>query len=132
MSEMLPTESDYQLADLNQPPRFMLNNADVTARWTAVLRGLAILLGEDTSDFFKVGLDCDPDPPQVSIGILCVVPEDSQIHPCGLPLEVVDTALILEGVIALDGLENVPHAMCLEFGLIYALNMEYPQQLKNT
>lgn len=70
--------------------------------------------------------------PQVSIGILTVVPEDSLMSPQGLPLEVTDTAIILEGVIAMDGLENVPHAMCLVFGLIYALNMEYPSQLKNT
>ncbi|KAK3528460.1 hypothetical protein QTP70_000139 [Hemibagrus guttatus] len=76
--------------------------------------------------------DCDCDPPQVSIGILSVVPEDSQICPHGLPLEATDTAIILEGVIAMDGLENVPHAMCLVFGLFYALNLEYPPQLKNT
>ncbi len=68
---------------------------------------------------------------QVSIGILSVV-QDSPMSPQGLPLEVTDTAIILEGVIAMDGLENVPHAMCFVFGLIYALNMEYPSQLKNT
>ncbi len=54
------------------------------------------------------------------------------MSPQGLPLEVTDTAIILEGVTAMDGLENVPHAMCFVFGLIYALNMEYPSQLKNT
>uniref|UniRef100_A0A3Q3X5R5 Uncharacterized protein n=1 Tax=Mola mola TaxID=94237 RepID=A0A3Q3X5R5_MOLML len=32
----------------------------------------------------------------------------------------------------MDDLGNLPHAMCLLFGLIYALNLEYPQQLKNT
>lgn len=52
------------------------------------------------------------------------------MSPQGLPLEVTDTAIILEGVIAMDGLENVPHSIFV-FGLIYALNMEYPSQLKN-
>uniref|UniRef100_A0A3B4Y4R9 Uncharacterized protein n=1 Tax=Seriola lalandi dorsalis TaxID=1841481 RepID=A0A3B4Y4R9_SERLL len=42
------------------------------------------------------------------------------------------TAIILEGRIVMDDLENLPHAMCLFFGLTYALNLEYPQQLKNT
>ncbi|XP_059366263.1 sterile alpha motif domain-containing protein 3-like [Carassius carassius] len=108
------------------------NITDVTARRTAVLRGLAVLLGEDTTDFFHTCFDIDIVAPQVSIGILTVVPEDSPMSPQGLPLEVTDTAIILESVIAMDGLENVPHAMCFVFGLIYALNMEYPSQLKNT
>lgn len=49
------------------------------------------------------------------------------MSPQGLPLEVTDTAIILEGVIAMDGLENVPHSIFV-FGLIYALNMEYLSQ----
>ncbi|GAA6087976.1 sterile alpha motif domain-containing protein 3-like isoform X1 [Tachysurus ichikawai] len=114
-------------------PRDMKHESitDVTARRTTVLCGLAVLLGEDTTDFFKTCFDCDIVAPQVSIGILTVVPEDSLMSPQGLPLEVTDTAIILEGVIAMDGLENVPHAMCLVFGLIFALNMEYPSQLKH-
>uniref|UniRef100_A0A3B5Q4H3 Uncharacterized protein n=1 Tax=Xiphophorus maculatus TaxID=8083 RepID=A0A3B5Q4H3_XIPMA len=42
------------------------------------------------------------------------------------------TAIILEGSLVMNDLGNLPHAMCLLFGLIYALNLEYPQQLKYT
>ncbi|CAM4555694.1 unnamed protein product [Leuciscus chuanchicus] len=63
------------------------NITDVPARRTAVLRGLAVLLGEDTTDFFQTCFDIDIVAPQVSIGILTVVPEDSPMSPQGLPLE---------------------------------------------
>ncbi len=70
--------------------------------------------------------------PQISIGILAVIPEDSQDSPQALHLEASNTAIILEGVIEMDDLENLPDAMCLLFGLIYSLNLVYPPQLKNT
>lgn len=37
--------------------------------------------------------------------------------PHGLPLDATDTAVILQGVIAMDGLENVLHAMCFVTGV---------------
>lgn len=67
-----------------------------------------------------------------SIGILTVIAEDSVASPHSLHLEASGTVVILEGTTVMDDLENLPHAMCLLFGLIYALNLEYPQQLKNT
>lgn len=69
---------------------------------------------------------------QTTIGILTIIPEDTQASPDSLHLQSSGTAIILEGRIVMDDLGNLPHAMCLLFGLTYALNLEYPQQLKYT
>ncbi|KAL1269169.1 hypothetical protein QQF64_031458 [Cirrhinus molitorella] len=107
-------------------------STDITAKYTAVLCGLPLILGEEASGFFTTVLDCECETPQISIGILTVIPEDSQDSPQALHLEASNTSIILEGVIVMEDLENLPDAMCLLFGLIYALNLEYPPQLKNT
>ncbi|XP_073668726.1 uncharacterized protein [Paramisgurnus dabryanus] len=108
-------------------------NTDVTAKRTAVLRGLLILLGDENKDFFMTCFDCDePDLANTSIGILTVIPEGTPPLPDSLNLESSATALILEGTIVMDHLENLPAAFCQLFGLIYALNLKYPEQIKNT
>lgn len=77
--------------------------------------------------------DCDDsqDMSDVPIGILTVIPEDTPVSPNSLHLEASITAIILEGAVTMDELD-LPKAMCLIFGLIYALNLEYPPQLRNT
>ncbi len=67
----------------------------------------------------------------MSIGILSVIPEDSATIPYSLHLDATSTAIILEGTFVVDDLRSLPKAMCLLFGLIYALNIEYPAVLKN-
>lgn len=49
-----------------------------------------------------------------AIGIMTV--------PYSLHLDATTTAIFLEGTVVVDNIENVPQAMCLHFGLIYALN----------
>lgn len=61
-----------------------------------------------------------------------MITEGSQDSSQALHLENSHTAIILEGAIVMDNIENLPDAMWLLFGLIYALNLEYPPQLKNT
>ncbi|XP_029372542.1 uncharacterized protein LOC115052529 [Echeneis naucrates] len=108
-------------------------STDVTAKRTAVLRGLPVILGDENTDFFKTCFDReDPGMSHIPIGIMTIVPEDKPMSLDSLHLQSSGTAIILEGRIVMDGLENLPHAMCLLFGLTYALNLEYPQQLKNT
>ena len=63
---------------------------------------------------------------------MTVIPEASLASPDSLYLESSGTAIILEGTTVMDDLQNLPDAMCVLFGLIYALNLEYPPQLKNT
>lgn len=68
----------------------------------------------------------------MAIGILTIIPEDEPMSLDSLHLQSSGTAIILEGRVVMDDLDNLPSAMCLLFGLTYALNLEYPQQLKNT
>ncbi|KTF74274.1 hypothetical protein cypCar_00049090, partial [Cyprinus carpio] len=84
-----------------------------TSRFLEVFESKKGTAGKKLSEYLMQmkSADIDIDAPQVSIGILTVVPEDSLMSPQGLPLEVTDTAIILEGVIAMDGLVNVPHSI---------------------
>lgn len=43
-----------------------------------------------------------------------------------------DVGIILEGVIVIRGLGNVARACSTLLGLIYALNLSYPRELKHT
>ncbi|GAA6087975.1 gamma-aminobutyric acid receptor subunit alpha-2-like [Tachysurus ichikawai] len=76
--------------------------------------------------------DCDgnEDMPNIVIAILTVIPEDSVTVPFSLHLDATTTAIILEGTVLLEDLENLPEAMCLLFGIIYALNLQYPLGLR--
>ncbi|KAK9522467.1 hypothetical protein VZT92_018929 [Zoarces viviparus] len=67
-----------------------------------------------------------------SMGILTVIAEDNVASPHSLHLESTATAILLDGTMVMDDLESLPQTMCLLFGLIYALNLEYPQQLRYT
>ena len=62
--------------------------------------------------------------------IMTVSSEDS--HPSdGVDLQPVSTAIILEGGIVMDNFQNLPQAPCLLFSLTYALNLKYPNDMKN-
>ncbi|XP_077104311.1 uncharacterized protein LOC143757223 [Siphateles boraxobius] len=112
------------------------DKSNINAERTAVHHGLPLLLGEDPTDFYKTCFDCDDneDMSNIAIGILTVIPEDSATAavPYSLHLDATTTAIILEGTVVVDDLENLPQAMCLLFGLNYALNLEYPAALKST
>ena len=43
-----------------------------------------------------------------------------------------DVRIVLEGVTVLQGLDNVAFATAMLLGLIYVLNLSYPQKLKAT
>ncbi|XP_048022912.1 uncharacterized protein LOC125253148 isoform X2 [Megalobrama amblycephala] len=83
--------------------------SNVNARRTAVLHGLPLLLGEDPTDFYKTCFDCDSneDMLDTAIGIMTVIPEDSPTVPYSLHLDATTTAIILEGTVVVDNLENV-------------------------
>lgn len=70
---------------------------------------------------------------QVPVGVLTVIPEINQ-HPGPdvLHLQPSSIAIILEGTIVMDDIESHDLALCLVFGLIYALHLDYPKTLKNT
>ncbi|XP_060753791.1 uncharacterized protein LOC132864385 [Neoarius graeffei] len=108
-------------------------NNVILHRKTAALRGLPLFLRESTDSFFKSCLDTDVDVDSVNtcgvqIGILTVVEDD--IATSDTDANVRCFALIIEEQIVLDDLPDLPTAIALLFGLIYALNMKYPKELK--
>lgn len=67
----------------------------------------------------------------ISVGIL-IVTDDGPTTSDDLHLTSLSSSIILEGGIVLDDIKNLPQALLLVFGLIYALNLEYPKPMKNT
>ncbi|XP_040195320.1 uncharacterized protein LOC120928290 [Rana temporaria] len=107
---------------------------DVTAMRTLVLRGLPVLLGDDPSIFYITCLPSNSHEAwaHVSVGLLTVIDEDLPTSPNPLHLDPVSIAIIAEGGIVMDDLQNLPQALCLFFGLSNALHLEYPKTMKNT
>lgn len=77
--------------------------------------------------------DATVDFTQVPVGVVTVIPEESQQPgPNALHLEPSSIGVILEGNLVMDDIESHAQAICLIFGLIYALHLDYPKSLKNT
>lgn len=69
--------------------------------------------------------DTSEDFTQVPVGVLRVMTEDT-------PPVINSIAIILEGNIVMDEIPTTCQALCLLFGLIYALHLDYPKGMKNT
>ncbi len=69
---------------------------------------------------------------QIPVGVLTVIIEDVPLPSHHLHLDPVATAIIVEGVIVMDNLVNLPQSLCLLFGLSYALHLDYTKAMKNT
>ncbi|KAK0149797.1 hypothetical protein N1851_009452 [Merluccius polli] len=68
----------------------------------------------------------------ITVGVLTVVSEDSPHEgQSSVDLSPISTAIILEGGIVMDH-KNLPQAVCLLFGLTYALHLDYPKCMANT
>ncbi|XP_073787711.1 uncharacterized protein [Danio rerio] len=105
----------------------------VTHRKRVALEGLPLFLRENSACFLKMCLDTDPEDHStrdVRIGILTVV-EDDVGTSASLP-NVINLAIILEEAIVLQDIPDLPAAFAYLFGFLYALNMEYPKELKYT
>nr|XP_055064498.1 uncharacterized protein LOC129446973 [Misgurnus anguillicaudatus]XP_055064499.1 uncharacterized protein LOC129446973 [Misgurnus anguillicaudatus] len=111
-----------------------LKSSDVSCVRTAVLHGLPVLLGDDSDEFFKTCFDSDVDADfsQIDVGLLTVLPEDMPARtPHALNTNAI-REIILEGKFVMDDVRSLPHAVCLLFALIYALNLDYPKTMRNT
>ncbi|KAJ8346487.1 hypothetical protein SKAU_G00278880 [Synaphobranchus kaupii] len=99
---------------------------------TLVLRGLPLILGGDTTDFYKAGFDSDDDDSfrHMEIGILLIEREGAVLS--SLHLSPASVKIIIEGAVVMDNIEDLPKAMCLLFGLSYALHLNYPKSMKLT
>ncbi|XP_042586781.1 uncharacterized protein LOC109096253 [Cyprinus carpio] len=108
---------------------------DVTVLRSVVLKGIPILLGDDSSEFYKTCSDTARDEALecITVGVLTVVSEDSPHEgQSSVDLQPISTAIILEGGIVMDHIKNLPQAVCLLFGLTYALHLDYPKCMANT
>ncbi|XP_028300826.1 uncharacterized protein LOC114462299 [Gouania willdenowi] len=101
----------------------------VSHRKTAALRGLPIFIREDTTEVFLKCLDTDILEPVlngVSVAILTILQDDD----AGTTVR--DHAVVLEGDIVLHNIPDLSSALAYLFGLLYALNIDYPKQMSYT
>ncbi|XP_071343618.1 uncharacterized protein [Trachinotus anak] len=105
-------------------------NETVEKKRECILRALCIYLNEDLNILFKEYLDSDATAVQRELerlifGIYSVSVEggDATTPPA-------DVGIVIEGVEVLPDLGDVASACALLMGVIYALNLSYPQELK--
>ncbi|KAL6479421.1 hypothetical protein MHYP_G00128540 [Metynnis hypsauchen] len=106
------------------------SNIEMHRRRTS-LEGLPIFVRENSRKLFLTCLVTDPEDERtkgVKMGILTVLSDDA---PTSLPT-VVNIAIVLEEAIVLTDLPDLPTAFAYLFGLLYALNMEFPKEHKYT
>ncbi|KAJ8375567.1 hypothetical protein SKAU_G00061470 [Synaphobranchus kaupii] len=111
--------------------QFLDQAADVDIKRECVLKSLAIYLGERVEDLIKEFLVSQGDQAeqelQSTIMAIFIIREDkSLLH------KPKDIGIVIDGVEVLNELPSVPAAVAMLFGLIYALNMEYPKGFKFT
>ncbi|KAK7160651.1 hypothetical protein R3I93_008342 [Phoxinus phoxinus] len=102
-----------------------------TYRRSAVLRGLPLYLREPAS-ISKTIKDTEalgPHTKAMKMGILEVT--DSSTNSGPYPT-VVNVAIVLEEEVVMDNLGDFTNALMVLFGLLYAVNMEYPKDLRYT
>ncbi|KAK0151757.1 hypothetical protein N1851_006857 [Merluccius polli] len=102
----------------------------VSHRKATALRCLPVFVRDDTTKFF---LRFETDPEErvlrgVTVGILTILEEDD---PAVSP-NVRHWAVVLEGSIVLHDLPDLSTAFAYLFGLLYAMNIDYPKEMKYT
>ncbi|XP_074503184.1 uncharacterized protein LOC141774421 isoform X1 [Sebastes fasciatus] len=121
-----PPEMDQLLNRLDE------ETSDITVhRHTAALKGLTLYLRDSHEKLFRNCLATDPEEEQTKgliVGILTVLEDDDS----SAPATVINVAVVVEEDIVLQDLPDLPTAFAYLFGLIYALNLQYPKELRYT
>lgn len=69
----------------------------------------------------------------VTVGVVTIVCQDDQQQGLNaVHLQPISTAIVLEGSTVMDNVRDFPQAVCLIFGLMYALHFDYPKRMANT
>ncbi|MEQ2312081.1 hypothetical protein AMECASPLE_027324, partial [Ameca splendens] len=69
----------------------------------------------------------------LTVEVMTVVNEDAQQRGLNaVHLQPISNAIILEGSTTTDNVRDFPQAVCLMFGLMCALHLEYPKCMANT
>ncbi|XP_028297007.1 uncharacterized protein LOC114458826 [Gouania willdenowi] len=103
--------------------------SDINLRREAVLKGLCIYLGEDDAHLIKEYMDIEGDDilkdiKKSPMGIYVINKEG------GRPRHFDDIGIHVEGEILLDNIGSEAQACAMMLGVIYALNMTYPKELR--
>ncbi|RXN30823.1 sterile alpha motif domain-containing 3-like isoform X1 [Labeo rohita] len=67
----------------------------------------------------------------LDLGIL-LVEREGAVSPSSLHLNPASFKIVIEGEVVMESIKDLPKAMCLLFGLTYALHLSYPKPMKNT
>ncbi|XP_041664379.1 uncharacterized protein LOC121523526 [Cheilinus undulatus] len=104
---------------------------EVNLKRECLLKGLTIYLGEDVGKLFKEYLvdEMDKAEQELERCTMAVFVIREEKDPLQLPR---DIGIIIEGVKVLSELPSLAHGCAMLFGLIYALNLSYPKELKHT
>uniref|UniRef100_A0AAQ5X735 Uncharacterized protein n=1 Tax=Amphiprion ocellaris TaxID=80972 RepID=A0AAQ5X735_AMPOC len=103
---------------------------DVDAGRECIIKGVCIYMGEDPENLVQeyVGMDegsINETIEDTTIGIYVVKEHVSSEEPENI-------GLVLEGIKVLKDLDDIASAVAMLFGLIYALNLIYPANLRYT
>ncbi|XP_067295724.1 sterile alpha motif domain-containing protein 3-like isoform X2 [Pseudorasbora parva] len=101
---------------------------------TLLLQGLPLVFGDDSPAFFRTCLISNDRSVNLDMPVGIVIVEDGMtLQPLNsLHLSPSSFGIVIEGKVVMDNLHNLPESMCLLFGLIYALHLNYPKSLKYT
>ncbi len=66
----------------------------------------------------------------MTVGVVTVVSKDDfRLGPSSTHLQPISTAIVLEGRIVTEDIKNLHQAVCLVFGLTYALHLDYLKRM---
>ncbi|XP_041860332.1 uncharacterized protein LOC121651929 [Melanotaenia boesemani] len=102
----------------------------VEKRRECILRALCLYLNEDPSILFKEYQDCDGEAVQRELEQITFAIYTIKVEGGDATTPPADVGIVIEGVEVLCDLGDVASACALLMGVIYALNLSYPKQLK--
>ncbi|XP_072573173.1 uncharacterized protein [Paramormyrops kingsleyae] len=104
----------------------------INVKRECVLKALFVYLNEDPDNLIKEYMDADFSSAEAAIKEMVIGVFVIRYEGCEVGDEPADVGVVLEGVTALEGLGNVANGVALLIGLIYALNLSYPKELRYT
>ncbi|XP_034534575.1 uncharacterized protein LOC117809017 isoform X2 [Notolabrus celidotus] len=113
------------IVGLTRLTRQLDEDSSTQRKRTVLLLGLPHYLRDDPSHFFKTVEATDDEQvftKEMKVGIVMVKEGE----------DIVDVSVILEEAVVLCGLKDIPDAVAMLMGLLYALNIDYPKELKYT
>ncbi|XP_013886534.1 uncharacterized protein LOC106534417 [Austrofundulus limnaeus] len=112
-------------------PITQIENDTTEVRRECILKGLCVYLNEDPEKLVKEYLDVDEGAEmaiaETVFGIFVIRAEGAEADD-----DPSDVGIVLEGVQVMNDLGNVSFAVSMLLGLVYALNLSYPQELRYT